>query len=203
MPVYQYECECSTRQFKTPTTNCLLSDIPLLNVSYKARLIRMYLVIRPCHLLLSYLICLECICIITTSSLIWKILEHIRLLLKCGWQFLLFLAYVIEQMACLGITNENSPMFSALICSKRLLIITITASHNSDVDFGFELVSKYILHVPWKKWYEARWHHKMEFFSRYWPFVRGFPRSPVNSPHKGWWRGALCFLWFTSEHTVE
>ena len=26
---------------------------------------------------------------------------------------------------------------------------------------------------------------------RYWPFVRGIHRSPVNSPHKGQWRGAL------------
>ena len=29
-------------------------------------------------------------------------------------------------------------------------------------------------------------------FSRYWPFfVRGIHRSPVNSPHKGQWRGAF------------
>ena len=25
----------------------------------------------------------------------------------------------------------------------------------------------------------------METFPRYWPFVRGIHRSPVNSPHKG------------------
>ena len=31
----------------------------------------------------------------------------------------------------------------------------------------------------------------MENFPRYWPFVRGIHRSPVNSPHKGQWRGAL------------
>ena len=30
-------------------------------------------------------------------------------------------------------------------------------------------------------------------FSRNWPFVRGIHRSPVNSPHKGQWRGALMF----------
>ena len=30
-------------------------------------------------------------------------------------------------------------------------------------------------------------------FPRYWPFVRGFHRSPVNSPYKGQWRGALMF----------
>ena len=35
------------------------------------------------------------------------------------------------------------------------------------------------------------WRHQMETFSRYWPFVRGIHRSPLNSPHKGQWRGAL------------
>ena len=30
---------------------------------------------------------------------------------------------------------------------------------------------------------------KWKHFPRYWPFVR----SPVNSPHRGQWRGALMF----------
>ena len=30
-------------------------------------------------------------------------------------------------------------------------------------------------------------------FPRYWPFVRGIHLSPVNSPHKGQWHGALMF----------
>ena len=30
-------------------------------------------------------------------------------------------------------------------------------------------------------------------FPRYWPFVRGIHRSPVNSPHKGQWHRALMF----------
>ena len=34
---------------------------------------------------------------------------------------------------------------------------------------------------------------KWERFPRYWPFVRGIQRSPVNSPNKGQWRGALMF----------
>ena len=34
---------------------------------------------------------------------------------------------------------------------------------------------------------------KCKHFPRYWPFVRGIHRSPVNSPHKGQWRGALMF----------
>ena len=32
---------------------------------------------------------------------------------------------------------------------------------------------------------------KWKHFPRYWPFVRGIHRSPVNSPHKDQWRGAL------------
>ena len=34
---------------------------------------------------------------------------------------------------------------------------------------------------------------KWKHFPRYWPFVRGIHRSPVNSPHKSQWRGALIF----------
>ena len=35
----------------------------------------------------------------------------------------------------------------------------------------------------------SKWKH----FSRYWSFVRGIQRSPLNSPLKGQWRGALKF----------
>ena len=53
----------------------------------------------------------------------------------------------------------------------------------------------------WQTWYLGmlafvayhddviKWKH----FLRYWPFVRGNHRSPVNSPHKGQWRVALMF----------
>ena len=34
---------------------------------------------------------------------------------------------------------------------------------------------------------------KWKHFPRYWPFVRGIHRSPVNSPHKGQWRIAFMF----------
>ena len=36
-------------------------------------------------------------------------------------------------------------------------------------------------------------HWKWKQFPRYWPFVRGNQRSPVNSPQKSQWRGALTF----------
>ena len=34
---------------------------------------------------------------------------------------------------------------------------------------------------------------KWKHFPRYWPFVRGIHWSPVNSSHKGQWRGAFMF----------
>ena len=40
---------------------------------------------------------------------------------------------------------------------------------------------------------------KWKYFPRYWPFVQGIHRPPVNSPYKGQWRGALMFLWYAPE----
>ena len=34
---------------------------------------------------------------------------------------------------------------------------------------------------------------KWKHFPLYWPFARGLHRSPVDSPHKGQWRGPLMF----------
>ena len=34
---------------------------------------------------------------------------------------------------------------------------------------------------------------KWKHFPRYWPLVRGIHQWPVNSPHKGHWRGVLMF----------
>ena len=47
-------------------------------------------------------------------------------------------------------------------------------------------------HLWWKAYIHddvIKWKH----FPRYWPFVWEIHRSPVNSPHKGQWRGALMF----------
>ena len=37
---------------------------------------------------------------------------------------------------------------------------------------------------------------KWKHFPRYWPFVRGIHRSPVNSPHKGQWRWRTFDVYF-------
>ena len=47
---------------------------------------------------------------------------------------------------------------------------------------------------------------KWKHFPRYWRFVRGIHRLPVNSPHKGQWRGTLMFslicAWIKQEETI-
>ena len=40
---------------------------------------------------------------------------------------------------------------------------------------------------------------KWKHFPRYWPFVRGIHRSPVNCPHKGNDAELWCFLWSAPE----
>ena len=65
------------------------------------------------------------------------------------------------------------------------------------------------LSLPIFKWDEGTWINgrdsvlhddiiKWEHFPRYWPFVRGIRRSPVNSPHKDQWRGALMFSFISA-----
>ena len=62
-------------------------------------------------------------------------------------------------------------------------------------EFSCQVVTMYLL----ASWSEPPWldNHddviKWKHFLIYWSFVRGIHRFPVNSPHKGQWRGALKF----------
>ena len=51
----------------------------------------------------------------------------------------------------------------------------------------------YSAHMGYRNSKLSWWRHQMEIFSRYWPFVREFHRSLVDSPHKGQCRGTLMF----------
>ena len=64
-----------------------------------------------------------------------------------------------------------------------------------------EYICRSVTLLSWRKWCRGL-HTDMNFhddvikskhFPRYWPFVRWIHRSPVNTPHKGQWRGALMF----------
>ena len=56
--------------------------------------------------------------------------------------------------------------------------------HIFNVHVRLDIMRFSLVEHPW-------WRHQMETFSRYWPFMRGIHRFPVNSPHKGQWRGPL------------
>ena len=67
---------------------------------------------------------------------------------------------------------------------------------------SFSLMPLFLIYTstPWVFFQQAhddviKWKH----FPRYWPFVRGIHRSPVNSPHKGQWRGDLVFSLICAE----
>ena len=61
-----------------------------------------------------------------------------------------------------------------------------------------DLVTRFVWCVIWFHDNGIKWKH----FPRYCPFVRVIHRSPVNSLHKGQWRGALMFsliwAWITT-----
>ena len=55
--------------------------------------------------------------------------------------------------------------------------------------FSFKIQENAAENAVWIHDDVIKWKH----FPRYWPFVQGIHRSPVNSPHKGQWRGVLMF----------
>ena len=66
--------------------------------------------------------------------------------------------------------------FSSLITQGKILILTHSHWCNCAESYHLKFHDDVI-----------KWKH----FPHYWPVVRGIHRSPVNSPHKGQWRGAL------------
>ena len=110
---------------------------------------------------------------------------------------------------------QRDIIWSVTICTH---IHTHTHTHiyiyiymiNMSIRFAFQWchmrLSKKSTRVPrwyWSLVWVIHWRTRMEnphdnvikwkHFPRYWPFVRGIHRPPVNSPHKGQWRGALMF----------
>ena len=85
-------------------------------------------------------------------------------------------------------TNKCYLVFAG---TKYMLYVPITGAFKLQVYTCFKLVLfmsvmviVVIVHDDVFKW---------KHFPRYWPFVRGIHRPPVNSTHKGQWRGALMF----------
>ena len=77
--------------------------------------------------------------------------------------------------------------YKGLLMRKAFPCHDVTIKHEH-----FDIVAKGLdCHLSGNRKHDdvIKWKH----FPRYWPFVRGIHRSPVNSPHKGQWCGALVF----------
>ena len=102
--------------------------------------------------------------------------------LKWEWtQFHLTLYNEHNYLSMLGLKIIHISKRTLWSCLKQ-------ASHKyifvSFLSYGVEAVKSFPIHDDVIKW---------KHFPRYWTFVRGIHRWPVNSPHKGQWRGALMF----------
>ena len=76
------------------------------------------------------------------------------------------------------------PLFEPVMVNDEWWLPTHIKRHSASMTIG-----------PWeiRQYTKVLWRHQMETFPRYWAFVWGIHRSPVSSPHKGQWHGALMF----------
>ena len=134
--------------------------------------------------------------------------QCVKLMIKhiyCGWcnqsnYYLLIVMSVIcmsiSFMASLCMASQESLInaYEYLIKPKVLLLLNVAYEYygNTFTCWLFHCVHDMLCWCyNYQDLYDdvIKWKH----FPRYWPFVRGIHRFPVNSPHKGQWRGALMF----------
>ena len=116
----------------------------------------------------------------------------------------------VSKLSIIGSDNGLSPgRRQAIIWTiARILLVGPLGTNFSEILIGIQTFSFKKMHL---KMSSAKWRPfrlglnddviiaihddaiKWKHFPRYWPFVRGIHRSPVDSPHKGQWRGALMF----------
>ena len=78
--------------------------------------------------------------------------------------------------------NLTSFCLSIISFNSGLVVLKFCTEHGSDTAVPCAQFQKIERHDDAIKW---------KHVPRYWPFVRGIHRSPVNSLHKGQWRRAL------------
>ena len=121
-----------------------------------------------------------------------------RFILNMGISFPRKTVFILRRGSGLNIQasefeNHNSHREAVAITVRILLANTVSMRANFVILFWLYLqflvepcIFVFFNVASW-------WHHQMEPFPRYWSFVWGIHRSPVNSTHKGQWRGALMF----------
>ena len=83
------------------------------------------------------------------------------------------------------------PTLSSLVSPQ--VVVTILRHSDDEVGMSILLSAVFYENMFWLAFCKHDDVIKWKHFPRNWPFVRGIHRSPVNSPHKGQWRGALMF----------
>ena len=110
---------------------------------------------------------------------------------QCGtWRKLkspveLFKLFRLDCLHCNSYTYLHR-LFIPVVLVYLLLASTVKISL-------YTVVSLYKIHISYFSIHTIYDVIEWKPFSRYWPFVGEIHRSPVNSPHKGQWRGALVF----------
>ena len=64
------------------------------------------------------------------------------------------------------------------------------------LDGSHVIIGRVILYARWMGHYVLQWKHSDVIKWKHIPCYRPFVRGPVNSPHKGQWRGALMLFFF-------
>ena len=101
----------------------------------------------------------------------------------------------ILPMHVLQTEAERSSVWTTLISHWRRWRQASTSPVNFRVvtltSFPFLCRITWLVPLGWSQYHDdvIKWKH----LPRYWPFVRGIHRSPVNSPHEGQWRGPSMF----------
>ena len=95
------------------------------------------------------------------------------------------------------ISNRCVRYFFCTLITIQFLKILLSLSDKPEAESHIWIITTRSVHQG--LWYNSHddiitWKH----LPRYWPFVRGIHRSPVNSPHKGQWRGALIFSFISA-----
>ena len=92
----------------------------------------------------------------------------------------------IPQFSLCMMTSSNRNIYRDISYCPEISLIRTTYVHTGNISDIYLALCDYgsVYHDDVIKW---------KHFPRYWPFVRGIHRLPVNSPHKSQWRGALMF----------
>ena len=115
----------------------------------------------------------EIIIYLTALNLLYIWLVAINILVKIAWFNTVQILELPPKWLWVDIMHMRTDMVRAL-----LRFVTISYGHVSRLRFVT------VIHDDVIKW---------KHFPLYWPVVRGIYWSPVKSPHKGQWRGALTF----------